>query len=269
MNHKIVALLAGLGALGALASVLPQAPVAFLLLVGLAVLALGPDFLISPAQIDSDISPSRPLDAHFKFTVLFEAFSNRVPSWHAPDATLFWDLPAWSGFDKEGFLITSLQDYGTSSLHAPVVLHHYLNVAWSGVASWNHIDLAHFLSHPANEPVRWLFLEGHADSQDVFQRISGTSRSDMALFLIPTRDNAALHQMMADSVARAFDQYGPGFIRTMGIEDGFMDASVVSHLAVPDHINFMDNKRNDRSHAMVLIGRRIDGLLLGGVLCAS
>jgi hypothetical protein len=147
-------------------------------------------------------------------------------------------------------------------LHAPVVVVHYHNVVWRGVASFNHVDIAKFLMLPSNEKLREEYLDNKGGSSlDILRRISGAEDTDLKRIKLPSLEDAAAFRAIADVLADSFLKYGPALVRAMLIEDEFAgNEEKLSHLELPAAPNFKGPTGKIRKHAMVLIGHR-KGLL--------
>lgn len=197
------------------------------------------------------------LDDLYNVTKLFDDVYDRIPGWLALDATLFWNLPAWSRFEKYDFLVINMQKSSTCFLHAPIVLTHYHNVSWSGVASFDHIDIAKYVTRPGNEQLKASYLkDGGGDSLQILKSVSGAESADLVHHTIPSWGKTITLQAVADDVADCFHEFGPALVRSMKVEDEFFNGNVVSHLDLPANHNFKGSDGQDRLHAMVLIGHR-------------
>jgi hypothetical protein len=186
----------------------------------------------------------------------FEGIFDRILGWLALDATLFWNLPAWSRFEKYDFLVINLQRFGTCFLHAPIVLTHYHNVVWSNKASFDHVDIAKYVTLPGNEALKELYLSNQGgNSLLVLKSVSGAKDSDLVHWTL-TDYNPVVLRVQAEQCADLFHQYGPALVRSMKVEDEFFNGNVVSHLDLPANPNFLDSDGQERKHAMVMIGHR-------------
>jgi hypothetical protein len=152
-----------------------------------------------------------------------------------------------------------MQRSGTCFLHAPIVLAHYLNVAWSNKASFDHVDIAKFLDLPEADFYKECYLEGTGgNSLDVLLLITGADiHTDLKIFKLPSSEDVVPFVAVTDLLVDCFHKYGPALIRSMRIEDDFCKNDIFSYdLKQSTTYNFRKPNGQERKHAMVLIGHR-------------